>query len=109
VPAELIRKSRKWGYATTMLREEGSGIEKQVAGRIVGPGDEVFSDGLVGISAMVWRTAVGVGWAHGHFALLPVAYPHWPAPRDLERIWALDACSAGMEVSRHRAKAGDPQ
>src|SRR5438067_2224166 len=34
VPAGLIRKSRKWGYATTMLREEGSGIEKQVAGRI---------------------------------------------------------------------------
>jgi hypothetical protein len=30
----LIRKSRKWDSATTMMRQEGSGIERQVAGRI---------------------------------------------------------------------------
>ena len=31
-PAGLIRKSRKWDSATTMMRREGSGIEIQAAG-----------------------------------------------------------------------------
>jgi hypothetical protein len=32
--AGLIRKSRKWDYATTVLNEEGWRIEKQVAGKM---------------------------------------------------------------------------
>ena len=37
--AGLIRKSRKWDSATTAMRREGSGIERQVAGMVGGPGD----------------------------------------------------------------------
>jgi hypothetical protein len=39
VSAGLIRKSWKWDYATTVLRQEGSRIERQVAGRIGGQRD----------------------------------------------------------------------
>ena len=35
----MIRKSREWDSATTMMRQEGSGIERQVTGRIGGLGD----------------------------------------------------------------------
>jgi len=32
--AGLIRKGRKWVFATTKMRQEGCGIERQVVGRI---------------------------------------------------------------------------
>jgi hypothetical protein len=44
VSAGLIRKSRKWDSATTEMRPAGSGIERQVAGMVGGPGN---ADALV--------------------------------------------------------------
>jgi hypothetical protein len=55
VSAGLIRKSRNWDYATTVLRREGSRIEKQVAGKIGGPVMKCSAIGLFGISAMDGR------------------------------------------------------
>jgi hypothetical protein len=46
--AGLSRKSRKWDSATTGMRQEGSRIERQVAGRIGVPAGDVLTVELDG-------------------------------------------------------------